>query len=141
MDVPGLEPDDQDWVKAEKVKGFQGPRKGRLLGSGLDVRLSLHEVSTVVFRSDVLSVILRDGLVPGFGADAVGRVKELRATLSFFSDQKNERPRLLYHSYRACGVGRQVWTIRSTQRDWIAPGVRHRAGARSGRRRRGRLRL
>lgn len=88
VDLPDPEPSDKDWVTAGKVKGFQGPGQGRALGSGLDVRLSLRAVSTVVFCRDALSVLLRDGLLPGFHADAVDRVNEVRSSLSFYSDKK-----------------------------------------------------
>lgn len=88
VEVPDELPPDEEWVTPGKMRGYQGPGTGRELGSGLNVRLSLAEVSTVVFCRDVLSVALRDGLVPGFRSDAVERVNQLRENLAFFSDKK-----------------------------------------------------
>lgn len=88
VDVPDELPPDDEWVTPAKLRGYQGPGTGRELGSGLDVRLSLAEVSTVVFCRDVLSFVLRDGLIPGFHVDAVERVNQLRDQLAFYSDKK-----------------------------------------------------
>lgn len=88
VDVPDALPPDEDWVTPAKLRGFQRPGTGRELGSGLHVRVSLAEVSAVIFCRDVLSVVLRDGLVQGFHFDAVERVNELREKLAFYSDKK-----------------------------------------------------
>lgn len=88
VDVPDPLPPDEDWVTPGKLKGFQRPGRGRELGSGLDVRRSLPDVSAVVFCRDVLSIILRDEIAPGFRVDVVERVNQLRDKLAFFSDKK-----------------------------------------------------
>lgn len=86
--VPDPLPPDKDWVTPGKLTGLQRPGTGRELGSGLNVRQSLRELSAVVFCRDVLSVLLRDGLLPDFHADAFERTNELRSNLAFYSDKK-----------------------------------------------------
>lgn len=87
-DVPDPLPDDKGWVTAGKLKGFEGTGTGRALGSGLDARQSLPEVSAVISCSDALSVVLRDGPFPGMRKDAVDRFNELHSTLALCSDKK-----------------------------------------------------
>lgn len=86
--VPDPKPPEAEWETRDRLKGFQKGGTGRKLGSGLDVRLSLEDVATVLLCRDTLSVVLKDVSPTGFLMGAPERVQDVRNELGRCSENK-----------------------------------------------------